>query len=78
MTLISVDFLTAFAAGPASTDVICTDAGYKCPKEYDGCNSCAGGRKVRYKEYERYNCDDGSYICVFIGYSYGACGTCYQ
>jgi len=78
MTVISVDFLTAFAAGPASPDVNCYDAGYRCPREYDGCDSCTTGWKIRYAERERWNCEDGSYVCEFLGYSYGPCGSCPQ
>lgn len=78
MTLIGVDFFSALAANLASIDVICWDSGLKCPKEYDGCDTCPGGWKVRYKECERYNCEDGSYVCKFLGYSYGTCGICYE
>lgn len=71
--------LLASAALPAAAQIQCNPTGTSCPAEYDGCASCgAGSWKVRYKNYQRYNCADGSYLCRFTHYTYGPCGWCFE
>jgi len=71
--------LLASSAPPVAAQIQCHYAGTTCPQEYDGCASCGTGSwRIRYKNYDRYNCRDGSYICRFTHYTYGSCGWCFE
>jgi len=77
LAIIAVVTFSSASSGTASAQIRCDAYAGTCPQEYAGCASCSGGWKVKWKNYNRYDCTDGSYICQFTGYSYGACGTCY-
>ena len=79
MLVLMVILAITLASSPqvANAQITCRTREGTCPAEFYSCERCSGGYRNKYRNYDKYRCTDGSYICLFTAYSYGPCGTCY-